>query len=246
MQDINRFILTPFKHPITQKVFNNKKYYTKCDKCLIEIGFRIKSKNSLCGSCCAKQRIKTYGNPMQGRKQDSTKFRNTYPNVDYSNFILKMNTEGKNKRFYKMTCMECGNDRGYKIHTEARRSCLKCHAKRYTKKTKEQKNIYNSMKANINVRFKHRNLLKQEGIFRHLPYTIHDLIKHLESQFEPWMNWENHGLYSPHKKTWQIDHIKPDSAFIYSSVEDKQFIDSWSLDNLQPLESLTNILKSNK
>jgi hypothetical protein len=156
------------------------------------------------------------------------------------------NSANKIKRHYKMKCLECGVDRGYKIHNEAKRTCLKCHTKRYTKKSPEQKKIYNSMKANINVRFKHRNLLKQEGIFRHLPYTIHDLMKHLEAQFEPWMTWENHGVYSKSKKTWQIDHIKADSSFQYTSVEDIKFQDSWALENLQPLESLTNILKSDK
>lgn len=177
----------------------------------------------------------------KGHKQDPTKFRETYSNVDYTDYILNC----RNKRLYKMTCSECSNDRGYKIHNEAKRTCLKCHTKRYTKKSPEQKKIYNSMKANINVRFRQRNLQKQEGIFRHLPYTIHQLMAHLESQFEPWMTWENHGLYSVHRKTWQIDHIKADSHFTYKCPTDQEFLDSWALRNLRPLESMANILKSN-
>lgn len=179
---------------------------------------------------------------MKGKKQISSKFRNTYTNVDYTDYKLNIN----NKRLYKMTCITCGADRGYKIHNEATRSCLKCHALKQMKKTPEQKKIYNCMKANINSRFRHRNLLKQEGIFRHLPYTIHELIKHLESKFEPWMNWNNHGLYNPNKKTWQIDHIIADSKFTYTSTEDQGFKDSWALSNLAPLESMANIIKSNK
>lgn len=178
----------------------------------------------------------------KGHRQDPTKFRETYNNVDYQDFILNI----RNKRLYKMSCSGCGCDRGYKIHNEANRVCIKCHAKKHTKKSQEQKKIYNSIKANINTRFKHRNLEKQEGIFRYLPYTIHDLMKHLQSQFEPWMNWSNHGAYSKHKKTWQIDHIKPDSSFSYLDVKDEQFINSWALDNLRPLDSLENIIKSNK
>ena len=178
----------------------------------------------------------------KGHKQDPSKFRATYANVNYTDFILNR----RNKRLYNMTCLECGEDRGYKIHNEALRSCLKCHTLKYTKKTKQQKKIYDCMKANINSRFKQRNLLKQKGTFRHLPYTIHDLVKHLESQFEPWMNWENHGVYTPHKKTWQIDHIVADSKFGYSCVTDQEFKDSGSLSNLRPLESLQNILKSSK
>jgi hypothetical protein len=164
--------------------------------------------------------------------------------VDYDVFNIYITPEGKERRLYKMTCTECGSDRGYKVHNEALRTCLKCHAKRHTKKTKEQKKTYNCMKANINARFKNRNLTKQEGIFRHLSYTIHDLMRHLEAQFEPWMNWENHGLYSVYKKTWQIDHITADSKFTYSLVTDQGFKDSWTLSNLRPLESMANILKS--
>lgn len=219
-----------------------------CKQCGKEDKLKSTQNVSLfCGSCSAKKRNKTHGNSMQGKRHnDLTKFRETYQNVDYSDFILKVNTESKNKRFYKMTCQECGADRGHKPHFEATRSCLKCHAKRHTKKSPEQKKIYGCMKANINVRFKNRNLTKQAGVFRYLPYTIHDLMKHLESQFEPWMTWDNHGLYSKTKKTWQIDHIIADSNYTYSSPTDKGFLDSWALSNLRPLEAMENILKSNK
>lgn len=178
----------------------------------------------------------------KGHRQDPTKFRNTYQNVDYCDFIL--NT--RNKRLYKMKCILCGSDRGYKIHNEALRSCLKCHTKKYTKKSKEQKRIYNSMKANMNVRFAARKINKDMGIFRWLPYTLQDLMTHLESQFEPWMTWDNHGVYNPRKRTWQIDHIIPDSSFKYESLTDQGFKDSWALSNLRPLDSMENILKSNK
>jgi hypothetical protein len=179
---------------------------------------------------------------MYGRKQDPTKFRNTYANVNYNDFILNKNK----KRKYSVTCKICGIDRGYKIHNEALRPCLKCHTKNYTKKTKEQRKLYGCIKANINARFKNRNIVKERGTFRYLPYTIGDLIKHLEAQFEPWMNWSNHGPYNKNKKTWQIDHIVADSCFAYNSPEDQGFKDSWALSNLRPLESMTNILKSNK
>lgn len=43
-----------------------------------------------------------------------------------------------------------------------------------------------------------------------------------------------------------IPYIHPDSDFIYHSVTDEGFLKSWSLSNLRPLESMANILKSNK
>jgi 5-methylcytosine-specific restriction endonuclease McrA len=145
-----------------------------------------------------------------------------------------------------MKCLECGTDRGYLKHYEAQRTCLKCHTKRYTKKSPEQKRVYGCIKANINQRFKQRAINKDIGIFRYLPYTLNQLVKHLESQFEPWMNWDNHGLYDKNRMTWQIDHIIPDSNFVYSSPTDNGFLNSWALSNLRPLESMANILKSNK
>ena len=69
-------------------------------------------------------------------------------------------------------------------------------------------------------------------------YTIEDLMKHFESKFESWMTWDNYG-------EWVIDHIKPKSLFKYKTAEDPEFKKCWALKNLQPLEKITNIKKSN-
>ncbi len=71
-------------------------------------------------------------------------------------------------------------------------------------------------------------------------YTVEDLIKHLEKQFDDKMNWDNYGSY------WEIDHIKPKSLFHYRTSEDIEFIKCWGLDNLQPLEKTKNRKKHNK
>ena len=69
-------------------------------------------------------------------------------------------------------------------------------------------------------------------------YTVEDLMKHLESQFEPWMNWDNYGK-------WEIDHKKPRSLFHYTCPEDPEFKECWALENLQPLERNVNRRKNN-
>ena len=56
------------------------------------------------------------------------------------------------------------------------------------------------------------------------------------------MNWDNWGKG---EGKWNIDHIKPDSSFNYTSVEDKEFQECWALENLQPLEARENLIKSN-
>ena len=76
-------------------------------------------------------------------------------------------------------------------------------------------------------------------------YTLKELMEHLESKFEPWMNWGNYGAYEEERLKWHIDHIRPKSLFIFISPEDKEFKECWALENLQPLEAIKNIQKSN-
>jgi len=70
-------------------------------------------------------------------------------------------------------------------------------------------------------------------------YTLQELIEHLEKQFDDKMFWDNYGNY------WWIDHIKPRSLFNYTTPEEQEFRDCWCLTNLQPLEKMANIKKSN-
>lgn len=70
-------------------------------------------------------------------------------------------------------------------------------------------------------------------------YTIKELIKHLEGQFDEKMDWQNYGSY------WWVDHIKPKSLFKYDKPEDEEFKKCWALTNLQPLEKIANLKKFN-
>lgn len=71
-------------------------------------------------------------------------------------------------------------------------------------------------------------------------YSLNQLIDHLQRQFTPKMTWGNYGSY------WHIDHITPRSYFKYTSPCDDEFRQCWKLSNLQPLEAIENIKKSNK
>ena len=72
-----------------------------------------------------------------------------------------------------------------------------------------------------------------------VPYTLEELMAHLERQFLPGMTWGNRG-------EWHIDHIVPQSAFSFTSAEDEDFRACWALCNLRPLWAKDNILKSAK
>lgn len=88
------------------------------------------------------------------------------------------------------------------------------------------------------------------SFLNHLPYTIEQLKQHLESQFEPWMSWDNWGVYDAKNWdendvktwTWQIDHIVPQSILKYSNMEEDNFKLCWGLDNLRPLSAKQNNL----
>lgn len=80
---------------------------------------------------------------------------------------------------------------------------------------------------------------KKGSVLNNLPFKINDLIKHLESNFEQGMSWDNYGQ-------WHIDHIKPHSLFNYTTMQCNEFKECWSIDNLQPLWAIDNIKKSNK
>jgi hypothetical protein len=72
-----------------------------------------------------------------------------------------------------------------------------------------------------------------------LPYTIPELMEHLEKQFTEGMSWDNYGL-------WHIDHKLPRAAFKYATPDDKGFKLLWDLSNLQPLWALDNWKKKDK
>ena len=114
--------------------------------------------------------------------------------------------------------------------------------------------IYRLRRAVSSIIFR---MLKSQGssknglsIIKFLPYSVEELKTHLESLFEPWMTWNNHGNYNPktfdENPTWQLDHIIPQSKLPYSSMEDENFKLCWELSNLRPYSSKNNILEGNR
>ena len=69
--------------------------------------------------------------------------------------------------------------------------------------------------------------------------TVDELRRHIESNFEPWMNWENQGLGG-----WDIDHIK--ACFHFNMEDPKQQRACFHWSNLQPMEHIANIKKGTR
>ncbi len=84
------------------------------------------------------------------------------------------------------------------------------------------------------------------SVLKFLPYSMMELRAHLESLWEPWMNWSNHGTWSAERKTWQIDHILSQSSLPYDDFSHPNFVKCWALENLRPLGSIENLKKGSK
>ena len=67
--------------------------------------------------------------------------------------------------------------------------------------------------------------------------SFEELKDYLESKFEPWMNWDNRGLYSGEfNYGWDIDHVIP----LSSVNKEDEIIKLNHYTNLQPLCSKIN------
>jgi len=124
------------------------------------------------------------------------------------------------------------------------------HKNNIIKVIKIRKRVY--VKSMLNPKFRInasissmiRRSLKNKK-YRHweslVNYTLEDLMEYLESKFKDGMSWDNYGRIG-----WEIDHIIPVSSFNFTSYEDKEFKQCWSLENLQPLWAKENLSKGNK
>jgi hypothetical protein len=92
---------------------------------------------------------------------------------------------------------------------------------------KECQNYHSNFKAKSNPLYKLRRdivknirlalLYNKSGVIREnsklrqiLGCTLQEFKNHLESQFEPWMTWDNRGLYNGQLNYgWDVDHIIP-------------------------------------
>lgn len=172
--------------------------------------------------------------------------------------LLTAEEKRQHRREYEIKNKEKINARRAKKRLEMGMIPRVKHEKRSPEEERKRKTEYELNRRRTNMRAKLRfvaskSILKKlhkrnsgkggDSSFKYLPYTIDDLIRHLESLFESWMNWNNFGN-KPGR--WCIDHKIPDSSFNYKTMGDPEFQKSWALENLQPMEWLENCRKSDK
>jgi len=92
--------------------------------------------------------------------------------------------------------------------------------------------LKNSIRRNINNCFKRNRFSKNSTTNKILGCSFEELKFHLESKWEPWMNWDNYGLYNGAEGYgWDIDHIVP----LSSAITEEETINLNHYTNLQPL-----------
>jgi hypothetical protein len=113
---------------------------------------------------------------------------------------------------------------------------------RYSKKRREKLKNDPRFKINKTVSGYIRTVLKgkkSESWTKLVPYTLEQLMRHLESQFTKGMTWQNYGF-----RGWHVDHIKPVCSFQFTNPTDEEFQKCWALENLRPLWATDNIRKA--
>jgi hypothetical protein len=207
----------------------------------------------------------------------SIRSRNKKTNKIYYFTDCKECTAINKKIYYQNNKLSFGlkNKEYYKLHKED----IINYKKNYRENNKEKVNIIQrkseSKKRKNNSFFRLRKDIsdiirkvldnnggskKGNSIFDYLPYTMKDLIQHIESLFSHtdnltsiekiWMTWKNRGSYNkkiwndndPSTWMWQLDHIIPQSDLPYTSMEDENFQKCWALSNLRPLSAKQNLL----
>jgi len=134
----------------------------------------------------------------------------------------------------------------------------KCQAaeykKEYYKKRRKEDPIFKlkSIISNSIYKYLHNHKLSKNNIsiLNHMPQPIIDIKLYIESLFDPWMTWQNHGKYNAKiwndndqtTWTWQLDHIIPHSTFKYDTMDCEEFRKCWALSNLRPYSAKQNIL----
>jgi hypothetical protein len=130
-------------------------------------------------------------------------------------------------------------DKQYRLDNKER---IKEYKKQYNKQyQKEQYNsdplfkFKNNCRSRTRQAFKRNSWKKNGGTEKLLGCDWKTAMNHIESQFEPWMNWDNHG-------EWEIDHIIP--LALANTKEEMNLLFNYK--NLQPLLAEDNRKKGDR
>jgi len=202
---------------------SSKKYYTENKEKISE-----KQKNKYYENhkeSLFKNNNKTEEQRLKHRLRSSSYVKKNYEKVkEYQKIYYEKNKE----KIIKRSCDWCKKnlERCYKAKND-RTKIRKNEDIIFRIKRKFRTDIYISIKRSK----------RNKRIEEILGISFNEFKIYIESMFEPWMSWENWGLY-----TWHIDHIIP----LSSAKTEDEIYSLWYYKNLRPLSANENLKKGAK
>ena len=204
---------------------DSNKYRNECKKCFYDSRKEYRKEYRKKEKVKAKEKI--YNN-LEKTKDKQNKWKK-----ENKKHLLKYHKEYKVKNVEKIKNI---NNRYYYKNKEK----ILVYAKNY--KSEKYKNdplfkLTKIIRSNIRYAIKKYGLSKSNKTEKILGCSFKEFKIYIESKFEKWMSWENHGKYNGEfNHGWDIDHIIP----LSSAKNEEDLINLNHYTNLQPLDSHIN------
>jgi len=217
----------------------------KCNKCnevklITEYHKNGKYYYSICKQCKREYRVENYERESEIRKQrdEINKDKINEQKREYRKGDVYKQYRINNTEKYKEYNIEYYKNNKDKVNKQK----LEYIKNKY--KNNELFRLSQNIRRGISLSFKKNGFTKKSRTYEILGCTYEEFKVHIESLWQPWMNWDNYGLYNGELNYgWDIDHIIPSS----SSESEEDIIKLNHHTNLQPLCSKVNRdIKRNK
>jgi hypothetical protein len=256
-KDINEFPKTGKLCLICYRQYINSRYTKKvkikptnkiCNKCNIEKDIiNFYGRNKVCKECESLHK-KIYYDNNKDRINENNKIYYLENIGNKKNYSKKYREENKDKlkEYNKKRYEENKNELKlyWKLYRENEdKSKKRLYKRQYDKNRRESDTLYkfiHNMRRIVYMAFKHSGYIKESKTYEILGCSFEYLLEHIEKQFQPWMTWDNYGLYNGELQYgWDIDHIEPlMPENIERTPEDIIRLNHYT--NLQPLCSKIN------
>ena len=219
--------------------------FKRCKKCE-----EIKSKNSFRKRASSKDGVDTRCISCKSNKRPKGR-QKRFKDTEESKTCTMCKVTKNVCNFYKnknakdgltSNCKEC---RSFKIDKKWQKEYNKKYKENNREKLNEKASKYISERLKTDTNFKIKTRIREslkrglDGLRKSrttqeiLNCTFEEFKVHIESQFLPWMNWDNYGkcITNEYNCSWHLDHIVPIS--IAKTEEEIYILNHWS--NFQPL-----------
>lgn len=101
--------------------------------------------------------------------------------------------------------------------------------------------IANRLRNIVVCRIRNKSETKRKSSLQLIGCSVEQFLKHIESQWQPGMSWDNYGQRND---CWQLDHIRPVASFDLTKADDVEACFNYK--NYQPLWAVDNRKKRDK